>query len=91
MPALEKRIAALIRKIPRDGTAIDMIDMFSDLAMDATTELFLGESTHMLQRNQDLRAIRFSEAFGYVSERISIRMGIGGSRLWFLIRNTMLG
>jgi cytochrome P450 len=77
IPALEKHVAALIGKIPRDGSAIDMVEMFSNLTMDAATELFLGESTHMLRGNQDPKAVRFNEAFGYCSERISIRIAVG--------------
>jgi cytochrome P450 len=77
MPALERHVSALIGKIPRDGRTIEMQELFADLTMDSATELFLGESTGILQGNEDPRAVRFHSAFGYVSECLSVRMGIG--------------
>jgi len=74
---MEVHVAALINSIPKDGTATDLVELFSDLTMDTATELFLGESTHLLQGNQEPKALRFNEAFGFVSEKLSIRMGVG--------------
>ncbi|KAG9242432.1 cytochrome P450 [Calycina marina] len=74
---IEVHVSALITKIPKDGSAIDLVELFSDLTMDIATELFLGESTHLLQGNRDPKALRFSEAFGFVSEKLSVKMGIG--------------
>ena len=77
MPALEKHVFSLIEKIPKDGRVVDMHGLFSDLTMDSATELFFGESTHMLRGNPHPKAVRFTQAFNYVSERLSIRMGVG--------------
>lgn len=61
MKGLEKHVAALIDKIPRDGTAVDMQDLFSDLTLDSATELLLGESTSILQGKPRPEALRFQK------------------------------
>lgn len=77
MEGLEKHVSAPIDKIPRDGTAVDMQDLFSDLTLDSATELLLGESTGILRGKSRLEALRFQKALSKTSEGISIRMGIG--------------
>ena len=52
MEGVEKHVSSLIEKIPRNGEAVEMQALFSDLTMDSATELLLGESTGMLQGNE---------------------------------------
>lgn len=67
----EKHVQNLIRAIPRDGSMVEMQDLFFKLTMDVATEFLLGESTYTLdagkRRPED---DKFVEAFTYVQNPI---------------------
>ncbi|KAI4199001.1 MAG: hypothetical protein LQ350_004917 [Teloschistes chrysophthalmus] len=54
----ERHVAALIAVIPKDGSTVDLKDLFFRLSADITTDLFFGESTLSLHdrsaRNVDI-------------------------------------
>jgi hypothetical protein len=76
MPNLEKHVARVIGKIPKNGQVVDMNELFSDFTMGSTTELLFCESTHILLGNPNPKVVRFTQAFNYVSEGLSVRIGI---------------
>ncbi|KAI4234438.1 MAG: hypothetical protein L6R40_006757 [Gallowayella cf. fulva] len=61
----------LLNAVPRDGTTVDLQDLFLRLTLDITTEFLFGTSTHTLiaekRRPED---DRFVEAFTYVQNSI---------------------
>ncbi|KAL8940427.1 MAG: hypothetical protein Q9216_002832 [Gyalolechia sp. 2 TL-2023] len=67
----EKHVRNLIRAIPRDGSTVDLQDLFYKLTLDVATEFLFGESTCTLdadkRRPEDER---FAEAFSYVQNSI---------------------
>jgi cytochrome P450 len=70
LPVLEKHVANLIARIPRDGQTVDLQELFPLLTMDSASELLFGESTHSLLWNVDERSKRFADAFNYTQEHL---------------------
>lgn len=70
----EKHFQNLLRAIPRDGTTVNLQDLFFKLTMDIATEFLLGASTYTLdadkRRPED---DKFVEAFTYVQNPIEGR------------------
>ncbi|KAL3422602.1 cytochrome P450 [Phlyctema vagabunda] len=77
MSAFETHVLKMLEKIPGCGRVIDMQELFLHLTMDSATELLLGESTGLLGDRPKPEAVRFMQAFSFVSGRLSVRMGIG--------------
>jgi cytochrome P450 len=48
LDAFETHIAHLIDAIPRDGSTVDLQDLFFSLTMDSATEFLFGKSTNTL-------------------------------------------
>lgn len=57
LPTFERHVQNLIHAIPRDGTEIDVSELFFRLTMDSATEFLFGESTESLTHGS-------SEGFG---------------------------
>ena len=62
---LETHIGHLVRAIPKDGSMINLQDLFFQLTIDSATELLFGESTNCLIANNERESeiARFVEAW----------------------------
>ena len=50
LATFERHIAQLIKNIPRDGSTVDLQELFFQLTMDSATEFLFGESTNCLAK-----------------------------------------
>ena len=59
----------LVDSVPRDGSAVDLQDLFFGLTMDSATEFLFGRSTNTLAPGLETKsANEFVKAFVYVTE-----------------------
>ena len=64
METFETHIDQLINSIPRDGSTVDLQDLFFQMTMDSATEFLFGESTGCLAPGEKNPAnMRFTDAF----------------------------
>jgi len=64
LDTFEIHIAHLVQAIPRDGSTVDLQDLFFKLTMDTATEFLFGESAGSLNADADVKAgVDFAEAF----------------------------
>ncbi|KAL8914793.1 MAG: hypothetical protein Q9171_000629 [Xanthocarpia ochracea] len=72
----EKHFQHLLREIPRDGSTVDLQDLFFRLTLDIASEFLFGTSTYTLlvekRRPEDEK---FVEAFTYVQNMIEGKSG----------------
>lgn len=64
---LEKHTSRLLRKVPKDGTTVDLQPLFHELTLDVATEFLFGRSTNALEDAEDGETKEFIEAFEYCS------------------------
>ena len=65
----EVHVSHLIDSIPRDGSTVDLQDLFFGLTMDSATEFLFGKSTNTLAPGLETKsASDFVKAFVYVTE-----------------------
>lgn len=64
LETLEVHVARLLKAIPRDGSTVDLQDLFFRLTMDSATDLLFGESVGALGAGGiSERNVRFAAAF----------------------------
>jgi hypothetical protein len=70
----EVHMKKLLARIPRDGSTVDLQDLFFELTLDSATEFLFGHSTNVLDKSDlnSKRGERFGEAFAAVTERAGI-------------------
>ncbi|KAJ9611983.1 hypothetical protein H2200_003578 [Cladophialophora chaetospira] len=65
----EVHVSHLIDSIPRDGSTVDLQDLFFGLTMDSATEFLFGKSTNTLAPGLETKsASEFVKAFVFVTE-----------------------
>lgn len=70
----EAHVSKLIARIPRDGSMVDMQELFFMLTLDSATDFLFGYSTNVLdETDQNSAGVKFGEAFQYVTEKAGIR------------------
>jgi len=70
MGTFEKHVTNLIAAIPRDGSTVDLAELFFRLTVDSATEFLFGESTHSLLRSDDAEfAGAFNRSQAHVAQR----------------------
>ncbi|KAL8692138.1 MAG: hypothetical protein Q9218_002780 [Villophora microphyllina] len=73
----EKHFQHLLNAVPRDGSTVDLQDLFFKMTLDIATQFLFGESTHTLipekRRPED---DEFVEAFTYTQNIIDGKQGI---------------
>lgn len=74
LACFDKHTSNMIRKIPRDGSTIDMQKLLQDMTMDSSTDFLLGYSTNMLTDHPAPGADVFIKAFSLASDE-SAKMG----------------
>ncbi|EHK99088.1 putative Cytochrome 52A13 [Glarea lozoyensis 74030] len=70
----EVHIKKLLARIPRDGSTVDLQDLFFELTLDSATDFLFGQSTNVLDKSDpnSQRGEEFGEAFGAVTARAGI-------------------
>lgn len=73
LEAFERHIQAMLKKIPTDGTTVDLQELFFQLTIDSATEFLFGESVNSLRYGD----IGFAGAFNYSLHDVltNFRMG----------------
>jgi len=68
----EKRVVALVKAIPKDGSTVDLQDLFFLLTLDVATEFLFGESVNCLAPPPDstFDPREFGTAFNYCTNNI---------------------
>ena len=79
----ETHLSHLLHWIPRDGSTVDLQDLFFGLTMDSATEFLFGRSTDVLAPGVESSSTKeFAKAFDYCTEAISTHFRTAGmSRL----------
>ncbi|GAB7349248.1 hypothetical protein MBLNU459_g8405t2 [Dothideomycetes sp. NU459] len=72
LDTFERHICHLVESIPRDGSTVDLQELFFRLTMDSATEFLFGESTNCLAPGTStVSNTRFAEAFNRSQEWIA--------------------
>lgn len=67
----ERHVQHLISHIPKDGSTVDLQELFFRMTMDTATDFLFGKSTNTLVKDKQFPgAERFADAFTYVTERM---------------------
>ncbi|KAK6581714.1 hypothetical protein PZA11_005411 [Diplocarpon coronariae] len=78
LETFERHIEKLIDRIPRDGSTVDLQELFFMLTMDSATEVLFGSSSDVLGTDASReRGVRFQDAFTYVTERMGLESRVG--------------
>ncbi|KAL9109109.1 MAG: hypothetical protein Q9227_006200 [Pyrenula ochraceoflavens] len=77
LEAFETHVQDLVRKIPQDGSTIDLQPLFFNQTLDSATEFLFGESAHSQVSPEGSRAHEFSEAFDYAQSQLTFRHRLG--------------
>ena len=83
----EEHISKLLARIPKDGSTVDLQDLFFELTLDSATDFLFGHSTNVLDKSDpSKRGERFAEAF----EAVTIKAGLEYVHFRFLSIRTSL-
>lgn len=82
LATFEIHINQLIKAIPKDGSTVNLQDLFFMLTMDSATEFLFGESTNCLAPNSNHDNIEFAEAFNRSQEAIAESFRTGKIGEW---------
>jgi cytochrome P450 len=74
----EHHVSAMISWIPKDGSTVDLQELFFMLTLDSATEFLFGKSTSVLQGGvANEKGVEFGEAFTYATARMSLQTRLG--------------
>ncbi|GAB7366215.1 hypothetical protein MBLNU230_g7774t2 [Neophaeotheca triangularis] len=68
LPTFERHVAHLISAVPRDGSTVDLSELFFRLTIDSATEFLFGSSTESLTKGS---SAGFAEAFTTSQDHIA--------------------
>jgi cytochrome P450 len=85
LDTFETHIRRLISHIPRDGSTVDMQDLFFRLTLDSATEFLFGHSVGSLVPGGSYDGQQFAEAFNSSLETLTQRVRLG--KLLFIHRD----
>ena len=71
LATFEIHVDQLIKAIPKDGSTVNLQDLFFMLTMDSATDFLFGESTHCLSPQADRDNAEFAAAFNRSQEAIA--------------------
>ncbi len=78
LDTFERHISHLIQAVPRDGSTVDLSELFFRLTLDSATEFLFGESTECLVDGKNTAsAARFADAFNYSQHASGDRFRLG--------------
>lgn len=75
----EKHVQNLINAIPRDGSTVDLQELFFDMTLDTATEFLFGESANSLPNRGNVTPgdIGFNEAFTFCTTEAGVQIRFG--------------
>lgn len=76
MDTFDHHISAIISRIPKDGSTVDLQALFM-LTIDSAAEVRFGTSTAVFGGIANELGNQISEAFGYATETIGFRTRLG--------------
>lgn len=79
----ETHVAKLIRHIPRDGSTVDLQDLFFRMTLDSATEFLFGESVHSLNDVTSPAASAFAKDFNVSQEGLATRGRMGSLMMFY--------
>jgi cytochrome P450 len=68
LACFDKHTSNMLRRIPTDGSTVDIQQLLQDMTMDSSSDFLLGYSTNMLTDNPAPGADEFTKAFHLSSE-----------------------
>ncbi|RDW62146.1 hypothetical protein BP6252_11579 [Coleophoma cylindrospora] len=77
LDTFDEHISKLIARIPSNGATVDLQELFFMLTMDSSTDFLLGESTDILSDGNHAAGERFSQAFTYAQQKMSLQFRVG--------------
>ncbi|KAB8273783.1 cytochrome P450 [Aspergillus minisclerotigenes] len=72
----ERHIQRLISRIPRDGSTVDLQELFFNLTLDTATEFLFGESVESLRPGSSAGSSSFAHHFNVAQDEIAFSMVI---------------
>ncbi|KAJ1715355.1 cytochrome P450 [Aspergillus flavus] len=72
----ERHIQRLISRIPRDGSTVDLQELFFNLTLDTATEFLFGESVESLRLGSSAGSSSFAHHFNVAQDEIAFSMVI---------------
>ena len=78
----EIHVDQLVKAIPKDGSTVNLQDLYFQLTMDSATEFLFGESTDCLAPQSSHENIEFAEAFNRSQEAIAESFRTGKIGEW---------
>lgn len=81
LPTFERHVQHLIAALPRDGSTVDLSELFFRLTIDSATEFLFGESTESLTRGS---SEGFAQAFTCAQAHIIALARFGALAHWVL-------
>ena len=88
LATFEIHVNQLIKAIPKDGSTVDLQELFFMLTMDSATEFLFGESTNCLAPNPSPDNFEFAQAFTRSQEAIAASFRTGMLEQWRLESTT---
>ena len=82
LATFEIHVVQLIKAIPKDGSTVDLQELFFRLTMDSATEFLFGESTNCLAPDPSPDNFEFAEAFTRSQEAIAAGFRTGKLAQW---------
>jgi cytochrome P450 len=85
LDTFETHIKHLIAHVPKDGSTVDLQELFFRLTLDSATEFLFGHSVGSLVPGGSSEGRSFAEAFNYSQWALTQRVRLG--KLWFTYRD----
>ena len=82
LATFEAHVSQMVKAIPKDGSTVDLQELFFRLTMDSATEFLFGESTNSLAPS-NVSNTRFAEAFNRSQEAIGETSRAGWFGIFF--------
>jgi cytochrome P450 len=81
LEAFERHVKLMLKHIPRDGSTVDLQDLFFCLTLDTATEFLFNHSTDSLrmfgQEDEKNEDVIFGKAFNFALHDITVRLRLG--------------
>jgi len=81
LDTFEKHIQDLLKLIPKDGSVIDLQDLFFRFTLDSATDFLFGHSAHSLRQSSGADR-EFGEAFNYSLGELAMGFRLGPLRIF---------
>lgn len=81
LEAFERHFKLMLKHIPRDGSTVDLQDLFFRMTLDTATEFLFNHSSNSLrvfgEEDEDNEDIIFGKAFNFAQDDAAVRLRLG--------------